>query len=306
MGVAWKVGGPSPIDWMGRPFWDRRLDYLDCSCCFTILLHVLSGYYYSNEGFRDSDAAVQLDHALVAFTLLTVAIIIGLIMAQALELHFKTRASASVSCAVAASIVALRSRLCRDGNGSALMGFVDQLNAVEHLQCGARVVHPKHGSGRVKDVITLKDGRGAGSEGVLVHFMSGDQRYFDKNSAKKLSIVPHDGSAADMVRLEAFRSAVVALCVSEDMESASEEAAAVAQTRANTEACSHLAEAIYLILKVVAGDSDLSAACDKGVPKALVSTPSVAPLLLCSPEPQRVTPTREASVCSPAARRTRL
>jgi hypothetical protein len=252
-------------DMTHRPFWDHRLDYLDCSCCITILLHVLSGFYYNSLNFAESEAAMQLDRALVAFTLLTLAAIIGLILSQALELEFKISATASVSRAVAASIASFQNALCRGGNRGALMGLLDQLADAEELKEGVSVVHPRHGSGRIKDVVTMDNRQKAGSVFFVVQFESGEQRCYSEMSAKKLSIVAQDRSTMDMVKLAAFRTAVVTLCTSHE------------DGAANAEASSHLAEAVYLVLKVVAGDSDLSAARDKGVPKTLVPHSLPAP-----------------------------
>jgi hypothetical protein len=38
-----------------RPYWDKRVNYLDCFCCLTILLLILSSLYFNNGSFLDEN-----------------------------------------------------------------------------------------------------------------------------------------------------------------------------------------------------------------------------------------------------------
>ena len=45
------------------PFWDKRVENLDCLCCISILLHLIAFLYYNNPELikSDSDGAAALD-----------------------------------------------------------------------------------------------------------------------------------------------------------------------------------------------------------------------------------------------------
>ena len=74
-----------------RPFWDKRVDMLDCVCCLSILLHVESTLYYWNPLFVNlgSGGAEQLDGLLVAANVICVLHMFGLFFLTLIEHRFR-------------------------------------------------------------------------------------------------------------------------------------------------------------------------------------------------------------------------
>jgi hypothetical protein len=56
-----------------RPFWDKRVNALDCACCMSIMVHCVASLYYNNAEFvhPGSWKARKLDELLVAVNILT-------------------------------------------------------------------------------------------------------------------------------------------------------------------------------------------------------------------------------------------
>jgi hypothetical protein len=96
----------------------------------------------------------------------------------------------------------------------------------------------------------------------VVKFDNGEQHHYSAKSAQKLKAVGCGNR--EMVKFTDFGRAIRSLSSEGDASSL------------GADRSLPLIEAIYLILRVAAGESDLSAASDNGVPMALVSTPSIA------------------------------
>ena len=245
-------------------------------CCFTILLHVISGFFFNDSDFVNSEAAAWLEDALVVVTLLTLSAVVGLFLLQAAELQFQVTAASAVTRIVAASVASFQNKLVGargsgdkpdDGTSCALIDALDQLADQRELQEGDRVVHASRGPGRIKDIILAKDqGENVGKV-VVVKFDNGEQHHYSAKSAQKLKAVGCGNR--EMVKFTDFGRAIRSLSHGEG------DSSSLGVGRSLP-----LIEAIYLILRVAAGESDLSAASDNGVPMALVSTPSLAPLAL--------------------------
>jgi hypothetical protein len=240
-------------------------------CCFTILLHVISGFFFNDTDFVNSEAAAWLEDALVVVTLLTLSAVVGLFLLQAAELQFQVTAASAVTRIVAASVSSFQNELVRargsgdepdDGTSCALIDALDQLADQRELQEGDRVVHASRGPGRIKDIIVVKDQDQNVGKVVVVKFDNGEQHHYSAKSAQKLKSVGCGNR--EMVKFTDFGRAIRSL-------SSEGDASSLGVGRSLP-----LIEAIYLILRVAAGESDLSAASDNGVPMALVSTPSIA------------------------------
>ena len=53
------------LQFVHRPYWDKRVNYLDCLCCISILLHCIASLYFNNELCLSDDGSVVLDALLV-------------------------------------------------------------------------------------------------------------------------------------------------------------------------------------------------------------------------------------------------
>ena len=199
------------------------------------------------------------------------SLVVGLFLLQAAELQFQVTAASAVTRIVAASVSSFQNELVRargsgdepdDGTSCALIDALDQLADQRELQEGDRVVHASRGYGRIKDIIVVKDQDQNVGKVVVVKFHNGEQHHYSAKSAQKLKAVGCGNR--EMVKFTDFGRAIRSL-------SSEGDASSLGVGRSLP-----LIEAIYLILRVAAGESDLSAASDNGVPMALVSTPSIA------------------------------
>ena len=71
--------GGKRIPLMVRPFWDTRLNVLDCVGCVSILLHVIANVLYNNADFirpPDSDIKSSEDARALNFYLVVVNLLV--------------------------------------------------------------------------------------------------------------------------------------------------------------------------------------------------------------------------------------
>ena len=42
------------------PFWDKRVNRLDCACCISIIVHSIAALYFNSPTFNDSGEPAQV------------------------------------------------------------------------------------------------------------------------------------------------------------------------------------------------------------------------------------------------------
>lgn len=42
------------------PFWDKRVNRLDCACCLSIIVHSIAALYFNSPTFNDSGEPAQV------------------------------------------------------------------------------------------------------------------------------------------------------------------------------------------------------------------------------------------------------
>ena len=82
---------------LDRPFWDSRLDSLDCLCCASILLHTVATEFFNNPSFAYINGKAeeefvsvythQLEVVLICFNALTLVAIFTLFVNSLLEVR---------------------------------------------------------------------------------------------------------------------------------------------------------------------------------------------------------------------------
>ena len=98
------------------PFWDRRVNWLDCICCLSILLHLISFIYYNDSDFTLAPGAAAFDTILVVVNILVIICILALFFVSAAEAIFRRHATFKVASSVSKDLVDLQADLmsCRD------------------------------------------------------------------------------------------------------------------------------------------------------------------------------------------------
>jgi hypothetical protein len=98
------------------PFWDRRVNWLDCMCCLSIMLHLISFIYYNDANFIITPGAAGFDTILVVVNILVIIAILALFVVCAAEALFRRQATSKVASLVSDGLVALQAQLgsCRD------------------------------------------------------------------------------------------------------------------------------------------------------------------------------------------------
>jgi hypothetical protein len=98
------------------PFWDRRVNWLDCICCLSILLHLISFIYYNDSDFTLAPGAAAFDTILVVVNILVIICILALFFVSAAEAIFRRHATFKVASSVSKDLVDLQANLmsCRD------------------------------------------------------------------------------------------------------------------------------------------------------------------------------------------------
>ncbi len=238
------------IQFLNKPFWDSRLDYLDCVCSLSIMLHVLSLAYFNNPNFydeMDQDAPWFFETGLFGINCLALLTIASLFVTSLVKQKFTSYAMARMAQIVARSIVLLQEDLLcqRDAFLPSIRKYVAETPS---LGIGVRVSHASHGLGEIKDTARNDDDKPCWD----VVFDSGDRRYYPQaNGPQKLLAVVQDvTSSHPKVTLRVFRLAVLH-CI--------------------PHALPCVIEALYVLLQVLdAGEEALQSPTDVGVSIDLV------------------------------------
>ena len=104
---------------VGRPYWDSRVDVLDCACCVSILLHLVATVYFNDAAFNLDDdlnpttRASQLDTLLVVVNIFIMCSIALLFAWTFLENVFRIRGRSVLARLVATNVVSLQANLQR-------------------------------------------------------------------------------------------------------------------------------------------------------------------------------------------------
>ena len=214
-----------------RPFWDQRVNALDCLCCLSILVHVIATLYYDNQDFSNSDAATMLDGVLVVVYSVNVAATLAIFSSNLLELYYKRTSIVRLTRTVSRQVLFLQQRLRAQRDT-----FMDAIKAISlaspaAVMVGSCVSHPVYGKGTVTSV--------GGS--IYVEFDGGARNNYDADTVTaKLTIVSMPDGADSTVKLPTFRKAAEA-CLQNAQGSASAESAASI-------------EALFFMLMLIDGD----------------------------------------------------
>ena len=111
------------FQFVNRPFWDKRVNWLDCFCCVSIMLHCIGLLYWNNIEFavdQDGDTgplsakwafakgAIPLDGILVAICILNFAAILALFACNLVEMKFRRHIIDALSRTVARAVIKLQ------------------------------------------------------------------------------------------------------------------------------------------------------------------------------------------------------
>lgn len=102
------------VQFVCSPFWDRRVNRLDCICCLSILLHLISFIYYNDANFILQPGAAAFDSILVVVNVFVIAAILGLFVVCAAEALFRRRATDEVARVVSKHLLTLQADLRRN------------------------------------------------------------------------------------------------------------------------------------------------------------------------------------------------
>lgn len=93
------------------PFWDKRVNYLDCLCCLSIIIHCVAALYYNNLSFLPTPGAAALDVILVIVNFATWAAIVGLFLVSFAQSKLRQRSIRTLVRNVARTAVKLQLQL---------------------------------------------------------------------------------------------------------------------------------------------------------------------------------------------------
>ena len=174
-----------------RPFWDGYLDDLDCLCCISILLHVISSLFYNNESFIGRNAAEEgnmprgLEAVLLAINLSTLGIFLSLFIKSLIENKFKRQVVKVLSTHVADLVLQVQRQVAPKGAGFLQLIETAKL-AMPLLDENVRVFHETHGLGTIRSVQCENER----AKPILVCFDSGAEHHYDMQQAdRKLTVV---------------------------------------------------------------------------------------------------------------------
>jgi hypothetical protein len=222
------------------PFWDKRVENLDCLCCMSILLHLVAFLYYNNPELLelDSAGAAALDNLLVAANIVCFAAICLLFTTNVVERRFNAATSDMVSQRMAKLIVAIQHDIRHHS-----VIFVRALRVrrnsddqfdifkLRDAHVGVRVADAIHGIG----IITFSN-----EQQVDVRYDGGQVIKYDSNTASAKLSVLIDSKDQSHVSLSMFVSA-------------SQEALDGGRTVYSSEAL----EALFYMLLLIDKDTDL-------------------------------------------------
>jgi len=141
------------------PFWDKRVNVLDCFCCLGILVHLISYLYYNNQRFISDTAgapsagASALDTVLVIVNAVLIASMLALFAVTFAENRLRSYSTSRLSKRVSEILVLFQTELRRNRDQFAQV-LTDDLavNAFEPYQVSDGVVHLELGQGTIKHV----------------------------------------------------------------------------------------------------------------------------------------------------------
>ena len=152
------------LQFVHKPYWDYLVDYLDCGCALSILLHCIASLYYNNLAFTTTPAfakdALGLDNLLVAANSLCFIAILALFVRQLCMKLLARRVFDAVAEKVINHIISMQLALKKNsGNVISLLSTMS---------------NEKHGEGRMfagdfsKFIEEALDGSGVASSPVGV------------------------------------------------------------------------------------------------------------------------------------------
>ena len=141
------------------PFWDKRVNVLDCFCCLGILVHLISYLYYNNQRFildtagAPTAGASALDTILVIVNAVLIASMLALFAVTFAENRMRSYSTSRLSMRVSEILVLFQTELRRNRDQFASV-LKDDLaaNAVEPYQVFDSVVHLELGQGSITHV----------------------------------------------------------------------------------------------------------------------------------------------------------
>jgi hypothetical protein len=236
-----------------RPFWDTRLDTLDCVLSASMMFHCIASVYYADNSF-DGAPADRLELSLIVANLGVVAISVGLYVESLLEGKFKTAAVTGLAKSIADLIVSLQLEMRRDAQ-SLLHALELAKTAIPPLTKDCRVSHPTNGLGAILAVVPDS------SKPYHVLFDSGECHFYSvESAATQLQAYKDRGDAPEAaVLLDEFQQAAQH-CLQSDLVS------------------TVALEALFLTLKFLDTDENAKAHTTQSwVSMGLVSFPSLLP-----------------------------
>jgi hypothetical protein len=99
------------LQFVAQPFWDKRVNHLDCFCCVVIMLHLIAFLYFNNEEFVASAAAEKLDSLLFSFDVIAMIAITALFAITLTENYFKRISISRLTAAVSVMFVSMQQEL---------------------------------------------------------------------------------------------------------------------------------------------------------------------------------------------------
>jgi hypothetical protein len=249
-----------------RPFWDPRIDNLDCICCASLLLHAIASLLYNNRDFTKSEldptqtstGATSLETAMICVNALTLLAILGQFLTEFAEHKLKLHAVRTVVKTVTRLVVRLQQDL-QENRLTFLAALETARNAPPELEVGSFVQHAEHGDGKCKDILCADDG----TKIFVILFGSGDRHHYTELSAQRKLVLLKSAFCEhrDPVPLSLLLAATKALTITVNPK---------------------LIEALFIILKAIEGKEgnyDVHAP----VSKDLV----FAPIVHCIPQTRR-------------------
>ena len=234
-----------------RPFWDPRLDHLDCVCCASILLHVIACEYYNNVAFTRTELGPKLlEIVLIVSNGLVLSLVFVFTAVTAVERKVKAAAIAAVCRTVAEEITSLQQQLSKDTDAF-FRELSDVQSKVPTMGVGCRVLDVHLGSGRIMDwTFDTK-----GQQSWMIAFENGQQRYYTAELAlRKLQLLQQEPS---LVLEKPILLRELSLAVERQLGAAASSSCAV--------------RALYFVLKATNGDTNFDSASDRGLPAILVT-----------------------------------
>jgi hypothetical protein len=207
--------GGKRIPLMVRPFWDTRLNVLDCLGCVSILLHVIANVLYNNADFirpppnvlynstdfvrppdsdiKSSEDARALNFYLVVVNLLVIICIFALFVMMVAEKQFEGLMTSQLTKSLGDSAKDLHARL---SNRSA--SFLRQLKHeatvyqqtawTESMHQGRQIVHSTYGEGII---VALSEEPDEAVLALFPHLPSTESRqYFSIQAAHESLSIP--------------------------------------------------------------------------------------------------------------------